>query len=132
MAAAVPSQTCQLGWHQRSDSWFGPRSGRQRRKCVLCACFYVRCYLSRGPAGVQGWWYGRLGKQEIAGPSRLIFTHAPPRLAQRSQLLWAWDGCLEGQVEGTDISARPGMMCFLLCVCLTYHMKEEKSDGGCE
>lgn len=48
MAVAVPSQTCQLGWHQCSDSWFGTRSGRQRRKCVLCVCFYVWCYLSWG------------------------------------------------------------------------------------
>ncbi len=29
MVVAVPGQTCQLGWHQCNDSWFGTRSDRQ-------------------------------------------------------------------------------------------------------
>ena len=41
MAVAVPGQTCQLGWHQRSDSWFGTRSGRQHCKCESECVFFV-------------------------------------------------------------------------------------------
>lgn len=71
MVVAVPGQTCQLGWHQCSDSWFGTRSGRQRCKCV-CVCFRVWCYLSRGRLVCRVGGTQRLGKQEIVGPSRLI------------------------------------------------------------
>ncbi len=73
MVVAVPGQTCQLSWHQCSDSWFRTRSGRQPCKCV-CEC--VWCYLSWGRL-VCSRWYGRLGKQEIVGPSRLILPTLP-------------------------------------------------------
>lgn len=69
----MPGQTCQLGWHQRSDSWFGTRSDRQCSKCVSeCVFLCVWCYLSR----VGG--MARLGKEEMLGPSRLILR--PPSL----------------------------------------------------
>lgn len=118
MVVAVPGQSCQLDWHQCSDSWFETRSGRQFCECV---CFRLWCYLSSGPAAVQSWWYGRLGKQEIVGPWRLISpTH-------QCRLLWAQDGCLRGQVEGMDFSVRH-TMCVCVCVCwvqLTTWRKEK-------
>lgn len=129
MAAAVPSQTCQLGWHRRSDSWFGTRSGRQRRKCVLCACFYVRCYLSRGPAGVQGWWYGRLAKQEIAGPSRLILPTLP--LAWLSAPSCCGHGMAASEARWrarTSVPDRAWCVCFfMMCLFdLSYERREKR------
>ena len=65
---------------------------------------------------MQSWWYGRLGKQEIVGPSRLILPTLPIAcsMAHHCQLLWAWDGCLRGQVEDMDFSAR----------CYIYYLYE--------
>lgn len=102
----MPAQTCQLGWHQCSDSWFGTRSGRQHCERVSASVFSCVALFKPRPAGVQSWWYGRLGKQEIVGPSRLISPPSP-----HYQLLWAWDGCLVGQVEGMDFGARLYMYC---------------------
>lgn len=56
------SQSCQLGWQQRRDSWCGTRSVRHCHKCVVCLCVSVflqwcvmlfKCRL----AAAQGWWW---------------------------------------------------------------------------
>lgn len=127
MAVAVPGQTCQLGWHQCSDSWFGTRSGRQCCECVFCVRVSVcEMLFKRRPAGVQSWWYGRLGKQEIVGPSRLILPTLP--------LSWhsAASCCGHGMAAS---EARWRALTHLLCVsgcvlCPTNHMKKERRDGS--
>lgn len=49
----------------------------QAGKAVSLCVFLCMVLFKLRPAGVQSWWYGCLGKQEIAGPSRLILPTLP-------------------------------------------------------
>lgn len=53
----------------------------QTGKCSKCVseCVFL-CVVLFKPrlAGVQSWWYGRLGKEEMLGPSRLILPTLRP------------------------------------------------------
>lgn len=116
MVVAVPGEACQLHWHQCSDSWFGIRSVRRSSKSVSVFLFLVLFKLR--PAGVQSWWYGRLGKQEIAGPSRLILPTLP--------LAWHISAsCCGHGVAASEARWRPWIQwqaLHLICECVPLNM----------
>lgn len=124
------SQTCQLGWHQCHDSWFGTRSVRHCHKCVVCVCLWWCVMLFKQRlAAAPGWWYGRLGKQEIAGPSGLILP----------ALLLSWlrtTSCCEDGMAASEARWRA----WGVCVCVAGGGGGSKCEGrnecwsncGCE
>ena len=59
-----------------SEQWFMVWDKVRQTTLHVCVFLSVVLFTLR-TAGEQGWWYGRLGKQETAGPSRLILPTLP-------------------------------------------------------
>lgn len=79
--SAMPAVTARLG--------ISATIHRVGRGQALNSALVHLCVLSNAAlAGMQCWWCGRLGKQEIVWSVKIDLTKAPPAY----QLLWAHDG----------------------------------------
>lgn len=118
---AKPDLSARLASVQRFMVWDEVRQATPQ-VCFVCVFLCVMLFKLR-PSGVQSWWYGRLGKQEIVGPSRLILPTLP--------LSWLSTASCCG--HGMAASEARWRACGHVCVCVfsTNHMKEERSDGSC-